>query len=78
MLRLLLYQAIHSCMHAYRASEAVQNAYRELPEQILCCWIKLLSSCMHLYQLVTSVDHSKDVLLQDMVPEVPQPANFRS
>ena len=65
-------------MHAYRASEAVQNAYRDLPEQILCCGIKLLSSCMNLYQLVTFVDHSKDVLLQDMVPEVPQPADFSS
>ena len=33
---------------------------------------------MNLYQLVTFVDDSKDVLLQNMVPEVPQPADFSS
>lgn len=67
---------VHGCVHACRACEAVHVAYRVLPEQILCCWIKLLSTCMNQNQLVTFVDCSKDVLLQDMGPEVTQPANF--
>ena len=79
------WQAIHPGLSmlihcAYKLDEQVQAAhvaYRHLPKKVLCCWIKLLSTCMNLYQLVAFVDHSKHVLLQSVVPEVPQPTRVR-